>query len=403
LYAAWQQATGAAKVAAATAYMSCYKQLGGTEEMRCETKKRVVGREEVIFMSTGCGNLTPKPEDTRKGGFRIASGHPFSDCPVESPKAFIESYDGSQKCRPRVSMNDYGRLLEVMGLPVAPNAEGFKKFMLSGDVKVVECTAELLSKVNMSRTNAAGTAFDFGHTRRECYKYGDKTEKLLVYQKQKTVDETVCIVPPPPAAPVAKPAPTPPPRSQLTPAGCEGLTLYFYVWPMQGVASLGLESEVRRITAQEERLRDASKETVSSTLGGRFRQAMGAGRLTLVKAPYTIDVFAERQGRWEAVGTLQYDGSGAVAMAVPQELMNARMRADFNGEGIFSPPSNEGKRTLFFTPAELKPPVAGRECRRHAHAVTMVGALGSPATIPTPSNRAQRAVQYRLDAMFAEE
>jgi hypothetical protein len=131
---------------------------------------------------------------------------------------------------------------------------------------------------------------------------------------------------------------------------------------------------------------------------------MGAGRLTLVKAPYTIDVFAERQGRWEVVGTLQYDGSDAVAMAVPPEMMNARMRADFNGEGIFSPPSNEGKRTLFFTPAELKPPVAGRECRRHAHAVTTAGgSLGSSTAIPTPNNRAQRAVEYRLDAMFAEE
>jgi hypothetical protein len=127
LYVAWQQATGAAKVAAATAYMSCYKQLGGTEEMRCETKKRVVGKEEVIFMSTGCGNLTPKPEDTRKGGHRIASGYPFSDCPVDSPKAFIDSYEGPERCQPRVSMQDYGRLLEVMGLPVAPNAEGHQR------------------------------------------------------------------------------------------------------------------------------------------------------------------------------------------------------------------------------------------------------------------------------------
>lgn len=210
-------------------------QVAQATERVCRQVTQVVRHEDIVFMSLGCGNLTPRPEDTRKGGYRIASGYPFVDCPSDSASAFLGSYNGPERCRPRVSKTEYGRLLEVMGLPVAPNAEGFQKFLASPDVRVVDCSPELLSKVNMARTNASGSAFDFGHTRRVCYKYGDKPEKLLVYRKPITKTEEVCEVKP---VPVAKPAPAPAPavapkpQVSATPNACPATdrTFRIRVW-----------------------------------------------------------------------------------------------------------------------------------------------------------------------------
>lgn len=234
LYEVWKVATDAQKDAAGTIYMDCYRQHGGKEEPACTKTQRPTGEQSWTFMSGGCGNVTPHANHASKGGTVIASGHPYALCPADTPKEFLELYSGPARCRPKVSMDEYGRQLELMGFPVAPNADGFRKFMLSGDVVAVGCTLELLAKVNMARTNASGNAFDWTHVRRTCYEYGvnKKVESLFVYKRVTTVDVTKCEMPTPPPKPPAKSAPPPASAVSKTPAACPSETRKFrlHVW-----------------------------------------------------------------------------------------------------------------------------------------------------------------------------
>lgn len=323
----------------------------------CVTTKKVVSVVETPFMSTGCGNLTPQPEDARKGGHIISSGYPFSDCSVDSAKAFLDSYNGPERCRPRVSMAQYGRLLELMGLPVAPNAEGFIKLMNSPNVRAVDCTPEILAKVNMARTTVDGLYYDFGHTRRACYQYGGKVEKILVYRKEITKDETTCTSPPAqkPAPQVVAPAPKP--QVSTTPNACPASdrTFRIRVWNER-------QQEVRNCLAQSDPRWDSSRafsrnQCIVGLVKGE--RATGQVRPWHLQSPVTarVAVIDDSGRELERLRDVVLSNGFAEFSEPYAKLAGKRLRVEFvsvAGEFVSPVTSTLGTREVRIAPSEFE-------------------------------------------------